>query len=70
MTQDLIAKMLGVVPEGVTDAISRLQEVGYINYSKGIITVLDRSGLEERSCECYEVVKNEYERLLPLRIAA
>ena len=70
MTQDLIAKMLGVAPEGVTHAIFRLQMVGHINYSKGIITVLDRSGLEKRSCECYEVVRKEYERLLPLQIAA
>ena len=66
MTQDLIAKMLGVRREGVTEGATRLQNAGLIKYSRGRITVLDRPGLEERVCECYAVVKNEYDRLLPL----
>lgn len=70
MTQDLIAKMLGVGLHGVTDAVLKLQEVKLVNYAQGKITVLDRSGLETRSCECYEVVKKEYERLLPLETAS
>ncbi|MEO8598481.1 MAG: Crp/Fnr family transcriptional regulator [bacterium] len=63
MTQELIANMLGVRREGVTDAAGKLQSCGYIRYRRGHITVLDRSGLEERSCECYEVVKKEFARL-------
>jgi CRP-like cAMP-binding protein len=65
MTQELIANMLGVRREGVTEAALRLQQAGLIRYSRGHITVLDRAGLEQRTCECYAVVKNEYERLLP-----
>ena len=69
MTQELIANMLGVRREGVTEAAGKLQEAGLIEYSRGTITVLDRPGLEKRSCECYEVVKKEFERLLPDLIA-
>lgn len=69
MTHELIANMLGVRREGVTEAAGRLQKVGLINYRRGNITVLDRKGLEARSCECYRVVKNEYDRLLPAEIA-
>jgi len=65
MTQELIANMLGVRREGVTEAALKLQKAGLIQYSRGRILVLDRSGLEQRSCECYAVVKKEYERLLP-----
>jgi CRP-like cAMP-binding protein len=67
MTQELIANMLGVRREGVTDAALKLQKAGLIKYSRGHITVLDRKGLESRTCECYAVVKREYERLLPER---
>lgn len=65
MTQELISNMLGVRREGVTEAAMRLQEAGLIRYSRGRITVLDRAGLEKRTCECYAVVKNECDRLLP-----
>jgi CRP-like cAMP-binding protein len=65
MTQELIANMLGVRREGVTEAARKLQEKGLIHYSRGHITVLDRPGLEAQVCECYAVVKNEYDRLLP-----
>ena len=65
MTQELIANMLGVRREGVTEAALKLQKSGLIRYSRGRITVLDRPCLEERSCECYGVVKKEYDRLLP-----
>ncbi len=65
MTQELIANMLGVRREGVTEAALKLQQSGLIKYSRGHITVLDRTGLEMRSCECYAVVKAEYDRLLP-----
>jgi CRP-like cAMP-binding protein len=65
MTQELIANMLGVRREGVTEAAARLQQVGLISYSRGRISVLDRTGLERRTCECYAVVKKEYDRLLP-----
>ena len=65
MTQELIANMLGVRREGVTEAAGRLDKAGIIRYSRGVITVLDRSQLETRACECYAVVKNEYDRLLP-----
>lgn len=70
MTQELIANMLGVRREGVTEAAGRLQEAGLIHYSRGRITVLDRKRLEARTCECYQVVKKEYERLLPNMIAS
>jgi len=65
MTQDLIANMLGVRREGVTESALKLQRAGLIRYARGHISVLDRPGLEQRSCECYAVVKDEYERLLP-----
>jgi CRP-like cAMP-binding protein len=65
MTQELIANMLGVRREGVTEAALKLQRAGLISYARGRITVLDRPGLEDRSCECYGVVKHEYDRLLP-----
>ena len=65
MTQELIANMLGVRREGVTEAAGKLQDAGLIRYHRGQITVLDRPGLEERSCECYQVVKTEFDRLLP-----
>lgn len=65
MTQELIANMLGVRREGVTDAAGKLQRQGIIEYSRGQITVLDRAGLERLSCECYGVVKRETDRLLP-----
>lgn len=64
MTQELIANMLGIRREGVTEAAVKLQRAGLISYVRGRITVLDRIGLENRSCECYGVVKHEYERLL------
>lgn len=69
MTQELIANMLGISHEGVTEAALKLQEAGLIRYAQGQITVLDRPGLEQRSCECYAVVKNECDRLLPKRLA-
>jgi CRP-like cAMP-binding protein len=65
MTQELIANMLGVRREGVTEAAGKLQAEGLIQYSRGRITVLDRPRLETRVCECYAVVKKEYDRLLP-----
>jgi len=69
MTQELIANMLGVRREGVTEAALKLQKAGLISYARGRIDVLDRPGLEGRTCECYAVVKTEYDRLLPLRTA-
>jgi len=69
MTQELIANMLGVRREGVSKAALNLQNAGLIRYSRGRISVLNRPGLEQRSCECYAAVKNEYDRLLPPRIA-
>jgi len=65
MTQELIANMLGVRREGITDAAGELQRAGFIRYRRGHIAVLDRSGLETRACECYAVVRNEMSRLLP-----
>jgi CRP-like cAMP-binding protein len=65
MTQELIANMLGVRREGVTEAAGKLQQAGLIQYSRGRITIQDRPGLEERVCECYKVVKQEFDRLLP-----
>jgi Mn-dependent DtxR family transcriptional regulator len=69
MTQELISNMLGVRREGVTDAAVKLQRIGLIRYARGRITVLDRPGLEKRTCECYAVVKKEYDRLLPKETA-
>jgi len=69
MTQELIANMLGVRREGVTEAATKLQKEGLIKYARGHITILNRAGLEQRTCECYKVVKIEYDRLLPNRIA-
>ncbi len=65
MTQELIANMLGVRREGVTEAAGNLHKAGLIDYRRGHITVLDRPGLEARTCECYAVVKKEFDRLLP-----
>jgi CRP-like cAMP-binding protein len=70
MTQELIANMLGVRREGVTEAARKLQADGLIDYRRGRINVLDRSGLEARVCECYSVVKKEYDRLLPVDLRA
>jgi CRP-like cAMP-binding protein len=70
MSQKLIANMLGVRREGVTEAAGHLQTAGLIHYHRGHITVLDRPKLEKRVCECYAVVKKETDRLLPDRIAA
>src|SRR5476649_100778 len=68
MTQELIANMLGVRREGVTEAAGKLQAAGLIHYSRGKITVLDRPKLEQRVCECYAVVKKEFDRLLPYKL--
>jgi CRP-like cAMP-binding protein len=65
MTQELIASMLGVRREGITEAAGELQRAGFIRYRRGHITVVERSGLETRACECYAVVKKEWSRLLP-----
>jgi CRP-like cAMP-binding protein len=69
MTQELIANMLGVRREGVTEAAGQLHKAGLIRYQRGHITILDRAGLERRTCECYAVVKKEYDRLLPDTVA-
>lgn len=69
MTQELIANMLGVRREGVTEGAVNLQKAGIISYARGHITVLDRPALEKRTCECYAVVKKEYDRLLPAKVA-
>ena len=68
MTQELIANMLGVRREGVTEAAGKLQAAGLIQYGRGHIKVLDRARLEKRVCECYAVVKKEFERLLPYKL--
>jgi CRP-like cAMP-binding protein len=70
MTQELIANMLGVRREGVTEGAVKLQHAGLIQYARGHITVLDRTALEGRTCECYAVVKKEYDRLLPMKKAS
>ena len=69
MTPELISHMLGVRREGITDAARKLQHAGLIEYHRGHITLLDRQRLEDKVCECYKVVKKEYDRLLPDRIA-
>jgi CRP-like cAMP-binding protein len=69
MTQELIANMLGVRREGVTEAALKVQKAGLIQYTRGHITIIDRLGLEKRTCECYQVVKSEYDRLLPKKMA-
>ena len=69
MTQELIANMLGVRREGVTESALKLAQDGLIRYARGRISVLDRPALERRTCECYAVVKREYDRLLPNRLA-
>ena len=70
MTQELIANMLGVRREGVTEAAGKLQDAGLIKYHRGRINVIDRAGLEARACECYRVVKTEFDRLLPYQATA
>jgi CRP-like cAMP-binding protein len=65
VTQQLIADMLGVRREGITEAAGKLHSQGLIHHSRGHITVLDRPGLESRACECYGLVKREFDRLLP-----
>jgi CRP-like cAMP-binding protein len=70
MTQQLIANMLGIPREGATEGALKLHSAGLIDYSSGRIQVLDRAGLERRTCECYAVVKKEYDRLLPDKLAA
>jgi CRP-like cAMP-binding protein len=70
MTQELIANMLGVRREGVTEAAGHLHDAGLIRYHRGHITVLDRAGLERRSCECYAALRKEYQRLLPATTAS
>lgn len=69
MTQELIANMLGVRREGVTEAALKIQKAGFIKYARGHITIIDRLGLEKRTCECYQVVKTECDRLLPNTLA-
>ncbi|MGZ5153288.1 MAG: helix-turn-helix domain-containing protein, partial [Burkholderiales bacterium] len=68
MTEKLIGNMLGLSSADVTKATNVLQKAGLIHYNAGEITVLDRSGVEKRSCECYDVVKKESDRLLPLSV--
>ena len=70
MTQELIANMLGVRREGVTEAAGKLQKAGVIEYHRGKIAVLDRERLEAMSCECYDVVRKETDRLFPAATAA
>jgi Mn-dependent DtxR family transcriptional regulator len=70
MTQELIANMMGVPREGAAEGALKLQNAGLIDYTRGRIRVLHRRGLEKRTCECYAVVKKQYERLLPDKLAA
>lgn len=70
LTQESIANMLGVRREGVTEAAGKLQRAGLIDYNRGHITVLDRPGLEARACECYQAVRMEFDRLLPVHPVA
>ncbi len=70
MTQELISNALGMRREGVTESATKLQKAGLIRYSRGRITVLSRKGLERRVCECYAVIQEEYDRLLPMELAA
>ena len=70
MTQELIANMLGVRRQGVVEAAGRLHKARLIDYQRGHINILDRAGLEARVCECYAVVKREYDRLLPSQSTA
>jgi CRP-like cAMP-binding protein len=70
MTRELIANMLGVRPETATEGALKLQNAGLVDYTRGRILVLDREGLEKRVCECYAVVRQEYDRLLPHKLAA
>ncbi len=65
MTQELVAGLLGVRRESVTEAAGQLRDAGYIRYRRGHISILDRIGLESRACECYGIVKKEFSRLLP-----
>lgn len=69
-TQESVAQLLGVRREGVTESAIKLQQAGYIRYARGHVTILNREGLEHRSCECYAVLKREYNRLLPEKEAA
>jgi Mn-dependent DtxR family transcriptional regulator len=69
LTHERVANLLGVRREGVSEAAKRLQRQGLIQYSRGRIQVLDRQGMQASSCECYEVIKTEYDRLLPLQRA-
>jgi len=70
VTQQMIADMLGVRREGVTEAAGKLHDAGLIHHSRGCIKILDRAGLEERACECYGIVKREFDRMLPRRAEA
>jgi CRP-like cAMP-binding protein len=69
LTHEKVAHMLGVRREGVSEAAMRLQRLGLIRYTRGRVKVLDRAGMEAGACECYQVIKTEYDRLLPLRLA-
>jgi CRP-like cAMP-binding protein len=70
LTHEKVANLLGVRREGVSEAAMRLQRQGLISYSRGHIRVLDRAGMEAHTCECYKVIKTEYDRLLPMQLAA
>lgn len=69
LTHEKVANLLGVRREGVSEAAMRLQRQGLISYTRGRIQVLDRMGMAQRTCECYEIIKTEYDRLLPMRLA-